>query len=108
MNKREKREKLDKRDGFNLFPSYLPSRLKRILQAIGHIAIITAVMCVAVAGFFYAILGEVDLRELRASDGWYTWQHEKALAQRYADRDLTHPASPITRHGRHASQSLSR
>jgi len=56
------------------------------LRAIGHGALIIAMMSAVLAGFLYGILAECDLRELKYSDGWYKWQHERALAEHYAER----------------------
>ena len=38
-------------------------------------------------GFFYGILAEQDLRELKYSEGWWRWQHERALAEHKAGRE---------------------
>ena len=43
-------------------------------------------VAVFVAGLFYGILAECDLREFRFSDGWWAWQHDRALAEHYAER----------------------
>lgn len=51
--------------------------------------VIRVVGCVAVivGGIFYGILAECDLREFRFSDGWYRWQHDRALAEYYAEQE---------------------
>ena len=37
----------------------------------------------------YGMIAEVELRELRYSDGWYKWQHERVIAERRADKEWT-------------------
>lgn len=58
------------------------SRLKSAVYA----AIVVAQVALIVACIFYGILAECDLREFRQSDRWWAWQHERALAEHYAER----------------------
>lgn len=58
---------------------HLTQNLKGGLLMIACVAVITL-------GFFYGILAEQDLRDLKKTAGYRTWLHERALAEHYADR----------------------
>lgn len=40
------------------------------------------------AAIFSAILAEQDIREFKYSDGWWKWQHERALAEFHAEHTI--------------------
>ena len=56
---------------------------------IGFAALVLLLVALMVGGIFYGILAEQNLRDLKYSDGWWKWQHERALAEHYAAKEWT-------------------